>query len=188
MMKLRNVFFVVVGLATIAVAGGPGLKLTPGTVSNGAVAKWIKFGTNSNHALYLAKNVPTEVWEAAGAEIGGVRGHVGADLTTLAWTLLDGTREGGSPRWNIYLDSNGNGQYDLEDKVIFLDHNTAGGDDDSFDAAEIQAQITAQGGNAGDNILYLEVLVDVQHAVVIDDIQVGLNGETTTFSGPGKSN
>jgi len=186
-MKLRNLFFVAVGLVTMAVAGGTGLKLTPGTVSTGAVAKWIKYGSNTNHALYLAKNVPTTDYEAAGADIGGVRGHVGADLTLLSWVLLDGTREGGSPRWDIYLDSNGNGQYDIADKVIFLDHNTAGGDDDSFDAAEIQAQIAAQGGNSGDAILYLQVIVDVQHAVVLDDVQVGLNGETTTFSGPGKS-
>jgi hypothetical protein len=183
--------FSALALVTVAIAAGPNLKLTPGTIGNGATAKWVSqpaSGGRANHVLLLSKNVPTTEFEAAGADIGRISGNDAGDLTLLAWTVVGGTIEGGSPRWNIYLDHNHNGVFDAGDVVVFLDRNSPGGADDSFDQTEIQTAVTAAGGDLDDPILYLQIIVDVQHSVQLDDIKVGLNGSTTTFSGPGSSN
>lgn len=187
-MKKRLAILGGLALATVVLAGSPGLVLRPGTIGKGATAKWINQSTDplvTDHGLYLSKNVPTSDWEAAGADIGRIGGTPVNTLTELGWRVEDGTLNGGSPRWNIYLDNDNDGSWDT---VIFLDHNTAGGDDDNFDAAELAAAITAQGGNLGGTISYLQIIVDVEGFVTLDDIVVGVGEDRTVFSGPGKSN
>lgn len=183
--------FIAAGIAAaaIAMAVAPGLKLTPGTIGNGAVAKWevLRNGPGKpNQVLRLEKMVATTEYEAAGADIGRIAGTEVSDLTLLDWTVVSGTLNGGSPRWNIYLDTNNSGVLDAGDSIVFLDHNSAGAAG-GFDNAEILAAVAAAGGNASDKILYLQIIVDVQGGVVLDDIKVGVGGNVTTFGGPGNS-
>src|SRR5687767_10745625 len=94
-----------VALASMALAVAPGLKLTPGTVGNGAVAKWMPVNSGpgpANQVLLLDKMVPTSVFEAAGADIGRIAGTSYDDLNQLSWKLVSGPAGGGSPRWNVY--------------------------------------------------------------------------------------
>lgn len=173
-------------LVVFAVALGSGLKLRPGTVGNGADAYWMPDGSHpANHVLVLRKNVPTTEWEAAGADISGVEGYLVEDLTGLSWNLVDGAAGGGSPRWNIYYGQPGAGWegYKFLEPASYTDG-----------VGAVSGQEIIDGPNwvyrdimPGDVIYYVQVIVDEQEEIVLDDITVELDGETTVFSGPGKS-
>lgn len=182
-------FFLIVSalsLVVFAVAFGAGLKLRPGTVGNGADAYWAPVGTDpANHVLVLRKNVPTGEWEAAGADIAGVKGYLVEDLTGLSWKLISGAAGGGSPRWNVYYGQPGEGWqgYKFLEPASYTDG-----------VGSISGQEIIDGPNwvyrnmiEGDVLYYVQVIVDEQEEIVLDDITVELEGETTVFSGPGKS-
>lgn len=174
-------------LAMVAIGFGSGLKLRPGTVGNGADAYWMPDGNRpANHVLVLRKNVPTSDWEAAGADISGVAGYPVAVLSGLSWDLVSGSAGGGSPRWNLYYGQPGEGIEGYK----FLEPATYDSDGvGAISSAEITANPNWVGRDiqAGDVIYYLQVLVDEQEEIVLDDITVELDGETSVFSGPGKS-
>ena len=181
-------------LATVAMAfSSQPLKLRPGTIGNGAVAKWESVrsgpGGAANHVLVLWKKVPTTEYEAAAADIQGLSGTAVADIDSLSWTDLtpEPTLGDGSPRWVLYYGQPGGditGYTFLEPSVS--DTNSDG----VIDQAEIQANpyFVGSAPAAGDEVKYLQIIVDVQEKVVLDDIKVQVAGQTTTFSGPGNSN
>jgi hypothetical protein len=192
-MKRTLIFAGMAVLATVALAlSGQPLKLRPGTIGNGAVAKWETNrapGAAANHVLVLWKQVPTTEYEAAGADIQGLRGTPVVDIDALSWTDLTPTPTlgDGSPRWVLYYGQPGgeiSGYTFLEPSVS--DTNTDG----KIDQAEIQANpyFVGSAPTVGDEVKYLQIIVDVQERVVLDDIMVRVMGQTTTFSGPGNSN
>jgi hypothetical protein len=183
-MKRTIWIFSALALASVVLALSPALKLRPGTIGNGAEANWI--AAEGQHALRLAKNVPTSEVEAAGANIVGVEGKPVETLTALAWKLVSGPTGGGSPRWNLYYGQPGSGI----EGYMFLEPSAYDGNGvGTITAAEIAANPNwvLRNIQPGDEIKYIQILVDEQEVVVLDDITLVLDGETTVFSGPGKS-
>lgn len=178
-----------IACAALAVAKNDNLKLVPGTISNGATAKWVVLEGKgpANHVLLLSKNVPTSANEAAGADISRIAGTPYASLTSLSWKLVAGTPGGGAPRWNVYYGPANGGitGYAFLEPAIY---NTNGVG--TVGAAEIQAPVNYVGSAPapGDVIKYLQIIVDVQKSVQLDDISVKIGSDSTTFSGPGASN
>lgn len=171
-------------LASVVLALSPGLKLRPGTIGNGAEAAWIPSG--GQHVLRLAKNVPTSEVEAAGANILGVAGKPVEALTALSWKLVSGAAGGGSPRWNVYYGQPGAG---IEGYMFLEPASYDGNGVGTITAAEIDANPNwvIRDLMPGDEIKYIQILVDEQETVELDDITLVLDGETTVFTGPGKS-
>jgi hypothetical protein len=159
------------------------LKLMPGTIGSGATAKWEVFkegGNRADHRLVLHKTVPTSDNEAAGVDVSGIAGTLARDLNELCWTLEEGNDAGGSPRWNIYTGPSGGGIT----HVTFL---SSPGEDGCFTDAEIEAALTAAGANLGDEIKYLQIIVDEQERIVLDDIRIRVGENSFTFGSPGQS-
>lgn len=167
-----------------------GLKLKPGTIGKGAIAEWqtTRGGGAANHVLVLEKKVPTSEYEAAGADIQKIAGTPVANVNALAWTnLTPATAGGGSPRWVLYYGPAGgdiSGYTFLEPTVSDTNN------DGTIDQSEIQANPYFVGAAIapGDEVKYLQIIVDEQERVILDDIKVRIDGRTTTFSGPGNSN
>jgi hypothetical protein len=188
-MKLRTSILALCTLASaLALASNNNLKLVPGTISNGAVAKWYVNGDRpANHVLLLAKNVPTSANEAAGADIQRIAGTPVASLTGLRWTLISGTPGGGAPRWNVYYGPANGGitGYEFLEPTSY-DGNGVG----RVTNAQIQNPLYFVGAapQPGDVIKYLQIIVDVQKSITLDDIGVTIGTDETVFGGPGNSN
>jgi hypothetical protein len=186
-MKGKLIVLGLVAIAAAAYAATDKLKLRLGTIGNGAVAKWISVPQGqggADHRIYLAKNVPTTEFEAAGVDVQGIAGTSAGALNTLGYTLEGGTQGAGSPRWNIYLGPTGG---DIT-SVIFLGPAFDTNNNGTYEDNEIEAQILAQGGSLTDEVKYLQIIVDEQGFAVIDDVTIQVGGTTTVFSGPGSSN
>ena len=171
------------GLA-IATQGNNKLRLGVGTISTGAVAKWVVVktaGNKADHQLYLAKNVPTPEFEAAGADIMGIAGTKASDLNMLCW-VMEANNGNVQPRWNIYTGPAG-GDWN---NVTFLGSSQAGADG-CFSDAEIEAALVANGVNLGDEVKYLQIILDEQGSVNLDDIKVTVGENTTVFGDTGNS-
>jgi hypothetical protein len=182
-MKRTYLIFGVLAISAFALSFAVNLKLRPGTVGPGSDAYWT---STPNHMLVLRKNVPTSEWDAAGADINGVAGKPVATLAGLSWKLISGAAGGGSPRWNLYYGPVGGSWegYKFLEPASY-DGNGVG----SMTGAEILANPNWVNRDIlpGDEIKYLQVIVDEQEEIVLDDITVELDGESTVFSGPGKS-
>lgn len=160
------------------------IRLMTGTIGSGAEAKWVvvkNAGSPADHQLYLAKNVPTSAFEAAGADFAGIAGTRAGDLNELCMTVESSTN-GVQPRWNIYTGPSG-GDWT---KVTFLGANQAGSDG-CFSDAEIEAALLANGVNLNDEVKYLQIILDEQGSVHLDDIKVRVGENTYVYGSTGNS-
>jgi hypothetical protein len=167
-------------VAGTALAAAPGLRVRLATISNGAEARWI-MQEKGDHAMYLAKTVPLEVFDAAAADFSNNTTTLVGDLNYLAWNVEERT-EGASVRWNIYIGPEGEDWTEL----IYLGEVQVG-EDGQISDAEIEAAVLAAGGELTDEIKYLQIIMDEPGSVTLDDIAVTIGGTTETFSGPGNS-
>jgi hypothetical protein len=194
----------VVVLATPASADPGGLKLKgvagafdPTTFqpignSGDSQATWTnKVALDGNFSMFLEKT-SNEHFAFAAAVVEGVNGRTVGSLGDLAFSFT-GTCNGGSPRFNLYFDSNGDGQ---ADGVAFLGCNNvaltslgAGWQTATFPAALVVAG--GVGGTCYDfanptapcsirstaTVTSLSVLIDIVGSNNID--RVSVNGVTT---------
>jgi hypothetical protein len=169
--------------AAIAIAVG-GLKLKMNADPH-CTTHWVSTG-GGGHVLVLEKRVPTEVQVSGGATITGIEGTPLSDLNAIGWDDLtpNPTIGDGSPRWNLWYGPP-NGEVS---GYMFLDQRSDTNNDGEISNAEIMANpwwnIAAPA--PGDVVKELEIIVDVQERVVLDNIMVRIDGNTTVFGGPGR--
>ena len=118
--------------------------------------------TYSNGVLHLAKNCPTTVDAAAGADITGLNGQT---FQSASFTLASTTQcQGGSPRFDVVT----------TDGVFFLGCNNVVPNDNtySFTAADGFSAANGQPSPITGTITGLSILIDVQGTADISNITV----------------
>jgi len=80
-----------------------GLNVVAWTFQSGSDAKWVSLA-DGNSALFLAKNVPTDVFTAAGARLNGIKG-LSTDGLMIGFDLVGPDRYcgAGAPRFNVHV-------------------------------------------------------------------------------------
>lgn len=144
-----------------------------------AQASWTnKVALSGSHSMLLEKSVATGSPSFAAAVVQGADGMSVGSLGTLGFSV-NGACTGGSPRFNLYFDTDGDGS---ADGILFLgcgNHVTATAD--GWTTMQVDP-LTATSGymfdqspfaiSADDTVTSLSVLVDEQGTYYVDDVIV----------------
>jgi hypothetical protein len=144
-----------------------------------AQASWTnKVALSGDHSMLLEKSVETSSPSYAAAVVQGAAGMSVGDLGTVGFSV-NGACTGGSPRFNLYFDTDGDGG---ADGILFLgcgNHVVSTGDGWTTMSVD---PLTATSGymfdgsafaiDADDTVTSLSVLVDEQGTYYVDDVVV----------------
>jgi len=170
----------------VAVAAPPtraavsGITVAPWAFRSGTEAAWVLVGVDDQ--LFLAKNVPTSDFAAAGANLNGFKGLSTTGL--IIGFTVEGLGTGdycsnGAPRFNLHLMNDPNTYFlgcalgDLSGNIVSF---TAGNGYGLGPGCEVSCQLPS-----GGTIDSLRIVFDEQGTTHLDDIFVG----TFSAGGPG---
>jgi len=143
-------------------------------VGNGtaAQAQWTnKLAHTGKFSVLMEKSVPTSEPAFAAAIVDGVEGWTVADLGSIGF-WVDGPCTGGSPRFNLGYDTDGDGDRDGTAFYGCANHVTAT-DGDWTQMSVATATVSDSGPvPATATVLSLSVLVDEQGTYAVDDVTV----------------
>lgn len=161
------------GIKLKPVAGrfGPEPDYKPLGNSTSAQAQWTnKQAETGKFSVLLDKSVPTSEWAYAAAIVNGVEGKTVAGLGTIGFSV-NGTCGGGSPRFNLYYDTDNDGQ---ADGVAFYGcgNHIVGSSGGWTQMAVADATVSDSGPvPATAKVVQLSVLVDEQGTYFVDNVK-----------------
>lgn len=167
---MRKALIAVLAIAMLVSAGAAMAAKTgqakpwvynPDKIANAAVSTWTKDG------LRLEKNVATEVWAAAGADIKGVAGET---LNNISFEVK-GYCGAGAPRFNVYDDAN-------TLRYLGCAHGTKTAIDADWTRVVFSGVEAGGEGALGKVLSSLEIAMDEQGQTTLRNISV--NGVTIT--------
>jgi hypothetical protein len=159
---------------------GPGPRYQPQGNSTDAQAQWTnKVALDGKFSVLLQKSAPTSDFSYAAAIVDGTEGLTVAQLGTIGFSV-NGPCGAGSPRFNLFYDNNGDGQYDGYAFYGCANHfagSPAPGWTSMSAVATAPDFVVGQPITPASVVVQLSVIADEQGTYYIDRVQAA--GQTT---------